>query len=200
MTAKLRAKLGRIRFCGLDEEVEDAIWKLYDNHKITVDDARFPEELEHLLGRSVDLADRAMASGAHPNVQEWTKQVLQFYSNFDSATDDGDLDWFVDQLAGVKSGTAERYERIEVLNERIGSLEEQLARALAPVEEEEHKRLISLYRLILGIAMGKFGYDDPEKRRNTVSTFERALHADFHVCNGTIRKIIEDAERKIPRS
>lgn len=190
------------RYPGFTKGISDCVWDLVDVKHLDFSDRQIVDRMLVEFPNGIDILDRAddkfelssKISKEFDAVSNWLKAVFDFHYFVDSILDGSHLI----PLESISFYQRKFYE-IERLKEENKNLRINIDSNVNFIEDVNtvpHKRMMSIYKLIVGIAEGKFGFRGNGKR-NTVSKILSVLQDDRRLDGDTIRRILEEASHFI---
>lgn len=195
------------RFPGFSHEVCVHFWDLVERDRLNVDDAKFTRALLLEFPAGIDITDLAQGerhqrhkhSVDSERVSQWARDLYEFHDVIESFLD-GDV-----PIPLAVNGGWTLMDRISDLEKEVAYLEDRVndlsAENLSEIDELNPKRILSIYKLIIGMARHKYNMKAVASRDSVVTNIENGirekaypLHAD------TIRDILRNADAYIAES
>lgn len=186
------------RYPGFTKDISDCVWHLVDVKHLDFSDRKIVDRMLVEFPNGIDILDRSEDQFEIPSkiskefdaVSTWLKAVFDFHFFVDSILDGSHLI----PLGSISFYQYNFYE-IKRLKEENENLLSNIRADVAlgeGVDTVPYKRMMSIYKLIIGISEEKFGFRGNGKR-NTVSKICSVLQDDRRLSEDTIRSILEDA-------
>jgi len=190
------------RYPGFTKDISGCVWDLVDVKRLDFSDRQIVDRMLVEFPNGIDILDRAedkfelssKISKEFDAVSTWLKAVFDFHYFVESILDGSHLIplWSI-------SFYQHNFYEVKRLKEENKNLRINIISNIElseGVDTVPHKRMMSIYKLIVGIAEGKFGFRGNGKR-NTVSKIFSVLQDDRRLSEDTIRSILEDASHFI---
>lgn len=186
------------RYPGFTKDISEFVWYLVDVKNLDFSDREIVDRMLVEFPNGIDIVDRVETqfelsseiSKKFDAVSTWLKAVFAFHFFVDSILDGSHL-----IPLGSISFYQHNFYEVKTLKEQNESLLRNISAELdlnEGVDTVPHKRMMSIYKLIVGIAEERFGFSGYSKR-NTVSRICNILQNDRRLSADTVRSILEDA-------
>lgn len=192
------------RYPGFTEDISTFVWDLVDVKHLKFSDRKIVDFLLVEFPKGVDALDRvegeidvsSKVSKKFDAVSSWLSAVFKYQSVVESVIHGNHL-IPLENMSAYQHYLCE-IESLKKDNEFLLSKIDGLGDSHKEISGLPHKRVMSIYKLIVGIAEEKFGYNGISSH-NAVSKIHSALHGDRELGKNTIRDILVDASRFISK-